>query len=145
MIQLATKGETLMPTYNTRFKKRFHATISSTTQPTTPSPSLDFAIVMALLTAHDHLPSPAINMLHDRPYLAFGAQSNPDVLHFGDMQHAVDWSNFEKDMVREISDFFDQGCIQVVPQSTIPPDEKPVQAIWSFRRKQAPDRTVTKC
>jgi hypothetical protein len=60
------------------------------------------------------------------------------------MKHAPDRSEFEQDMVREISDFFDNGCIQIAPCSDVPPDEKPVQAIWSFRRKRAPDWTITK-
>jgi hypothetical protein len=130
--------------YNTRFKQRFHANSASISQAIEQTASLDHATITALLSTHDHLPSPNKNILHDHPYLAFGAQSNPDILHFGGMQHAPDRSDFEKDMVREITDFFDQGCIKIVPRSTVPPDEKPVQAIWSFRRKRAPDWTVTK-
>ncbi len=105
--------------------------------------SLDFTTVSALLATHDHLPSTTQNILPDLPFLAFGAQTNPDILHFGAMQHAPDRSEFEQDMVREISDVFDNGCIQIVPRSDVPPDEKPVQAIWSFRWKRAPDWTIT--
>jgi hypothetical protein len=106
--------------------------------------SFDPSTISTILATHDHFPSTTENNLHDLPYLAFGAQTNPDILHFGAMQHALDHSDFEQDMVREISDFFDNGCIQIVPRSSVPSDEKPVQAIWSFCRKRAPDWTITK-
>jgi hypothetical protein len=141
----SSPGWNHLHSYNTRFKKRIHANLASTAPSADHLPSIDFTTLSALLATHDHLPSFHENILHDQPYLAFGTKSNPDVLHFSAMQHAPNRSDFEKDMIREITDFFDNKCVAIVPASEIPPNEKPLQAIWSFRRKRAPDWTITKC
>jgi hypothetical protein len=130
--------------YNTRFKKRFHANLAPTVSPEDQPLTLDFSTISTLLATHDHLPSTTDNLLDSIPHLALGAQPNPDILHFGTMQHAPDRSDFELDMVREINDFFENGCIQITPRSNILSGEKSIQAIWSYRRKRAPDWTVTK-
>lgn len=47
-------------------------------------------------------------------------------------------------MQREISDLLSTGPIEIVPRSTIPTENKPLQPIWSFRRKRAPDWSILK-
>ncbi len=47
-------------------------------------------------------------------------------------------------MRREISDFLATDTIEIVPRSSLPLDNKPLQAIWSFRRKRLPDWSIQK-
>jgi hypothetical protein len=75
--------------YNTRFKLRFHANLAPTTPLLEQTASLDFSTISAVLVTHDHLPITSNNTLFNLPYLAIDAQSNPDILHFGAMQHAL--------------------------------------------------------
>jgi len=51
---------------------------------------------------------------------------------------------FEQDMRREISDLLATDTIEIVPHHLLPSDNKPLQAIWSFRRKRALDWTILK-
>jgi hypothetical protein len=60
------------------------------------------------------------------------------------MQTDPDRTFFETDMHREIADLFASDTLEVVPRSSIPSDNKPLQAIWSFRRKRRPDWTISK-
>ncbi len=93
---IASPGRTHSQSYNTRFKKWIHSNLASTAPPADHLLSIDFTTLSAHLATHNHLSSFHENTLHDQPYLAFGAQSNPDVLHFSAMQHAPDRSDFEK-------------------------------------------------
>jgi len=47
-------------------------------------------------------------------------------------------------MIREVSDLLRTGAVEVVLRSTVPPQLSVLPAIWSFRRKRAPDCTVLK-
>jgi hypothetical protein len=65
-----------------------------------------------------------------------------DVLHYGGMLQAEDWSDFVTAMQTEMSGLKD--ILQVVPRSSLPPDVKPLPAIWAFKRKRLPDWTILK-
>jgi hypothetical protein len=56
----------------------------------------------------------------------------------------TDKEHFKQDMRREITDLLASNTLEVIPCSSIPPDNKPLQAIWSFRRKRRPDWTIMK-
>jgi hypothetical protein len=60
------------------------------------------------------------------------------------MQRDPDREQFEQDMRREISHLFTSDTVKIVSRSTIPPDNKPLQAIWSFRHKRRPDWSIAK-
>jgi hypothetical protein len=60
------------------------------------------------------------------------------------MQQDVDQSFFKEDMRHEISDFVDTSTVEVVPRSTVPPNNPPLQAICSFHHKRAPDWCIQK-
>jgi len=59
-------------------------------------------------------------------------QSDPDRLHF------------ETDMRREVSDLLSTGTVEIVARTSAPSENKPLQPIWSFHRKRAPDWTILK-
>lgn len=54
-----------------------------------------------------------------------------------------DRPHFENDMKREIKDLVATGAVELILQSTLSADTI-LPAIWSFRRKRAPDWTVIK-
>lgn len=128
--------------YETRFKRHFVANIA------TPSSffdtPIDSTLHAALLAAQDYLfpdiPS-ASSFLHN---VSYAAKSNPDVLHFGQMQKDPDRSSFEKDMRRELSDLVASDTVEITPRSSFPFGTRVLQAIWSFRQKRAPDWSILK-
>jgi hypothetical protein len=71
------------------------------------------------------------------------ASNNPDVLHYGAMQKDTNRVHFEADIIGEVTDFFDNNCVSIVPCSTLPPGNKPLSAVWSFLRKRAPNWSIT--
>jgi hypothetical protein len=60
------------------------------------------------------------------------------------MQCAPDREYFEQDMCREMTVLFDSNTLELISRSSIPSDNKPLQAIWSFRCKRHPDWTISK-
>jgi hypothetical protein len=126
--------------YNTRFKKKVTANFSSHPLPI-PNHQISSSL-QSFLSTTDIAPFSSIHL--DLPSVSFVAFNNPDVLHYGAMQKDPDKAHFEADMVREVKDFFDNDCISIVPRSDLPPGHKPLCAIWSFRRKRAPDWSIVK-
>jgi hypothetical protein len=55
-----------------------------------------------------------------------------------------DRSFFETDMQREVSDLFRTNTVELVPRASVPLGLKILSAIWSFRRKRAPDWSILK-
>lgn len=51
---------------------------------------------------------------------------------------------FEQDMRREVQDLISTGTVTIVPRPSVASWIKPLQAIWSFRRKRAPDWSILK-
>ncbi len=43
-----------------------------------------------------------------------------------------------------MTDLMATNTLEIVPRSSVPSDNPPVPAIWSFRRKRRPDRTISK-
>jgi hypothetical protein len=124
--------------YNTRFRRRILAKSASTLS---SDSHIDPTLYTALLAAQE---SPLSLDPQFSTQLAFAASNNPDVLHYGRMQHDPDRPHFEKDMQREIHDLFASDTVEITPRSSLPPNVKPLKAIWSFRRKRAPDWTILK-
>jgi hypothetical protein len=60
------------------------------------------------------------------------------------MQKDSDRSSFEKDMRREMTDLVASHTVEVTPCSSLPFCTRVLQAIWSFRRKRAPDLSIIK-
>jgi hypothetical protein len=60
------------------------------------------------------------------------------------MHADLDCLLFEHDVRHEVSDLLVTDTIKIVPCHLISPDNKPLQAIWTFHRKQAPDWTILK-
>lgn len=61
------------------------------------------------------------------------------------MQQTEDRSLFDQDMCREMTDLGHTSTVEIVPCSSVPTDNKPLQSIWSFRRKRAPAWSIIKC
>jgi hypothetical protein len=60
------------------------------------------------------------------------------------MLHDKDQNLFEADMCREVSDLIRSNTVEIRLRSCVPFGLKVLSAIWSFRRKRAPDWTVLK-
>jgi hypothetical protein len=43
-----------------------------------------------------------------------------------------------------MSDLLTNGTVEITPRTSVPPENKPFQPIWSLRRKCAPDWTILK-
>ena len=67
-----------------------------------------------------------------------------DTLHYGEMLKDNDRQLFKKDMCCEVTDLLSTGIVTVVPCSEVPSWVTPLFAIWSFRRKRAPDWSILK-
>jgi hypothetical protein len=128
--------------YNTRFK-HLHAVNPTNSL---PSPTLfTESSLSALLAAQDLFPTGNPTSFHALQSVVTASSSLPkDNLHYGEMIHDPDCNHFEHDMRRERSDLFASDTLEVIPRSSIPSDNKPLQAIWSFRRKRRPDWTIAK-
>jgi hypothetical protein len=60
------------------------------------------------------------------------------------MQIDPDCHLFEEDMQQEILDLLSTNTIEIAKCPSIPSDNKPLQAIWSFCHKQAPNWSILK-
>ncbi len=89
--------------------------------------------------AQDFQPHHTSSASQHLQHYSYAANSNPDVLHFGQIQHADDHPSFEADMHREVSDLLHTQTVEVVHHSILPFGTKILQAIWSFCRKGTPD------
>jgi len=125
--------------YNTRFRLKHSAN--------TAIPAIDSTYHDPLLheffSHHDINPLTTPQCFQSTPSFS---STNPiqDILHFRDMIKDADCPHFEKDMCRKIDDLLASNTITVVPRSIVPCDNTILQAIWSFRRKRAPDWSVLK-
>lgn len=130
--------------YSTRFKKTMTANVAAL-ETTLENEIHHFSLngLCALMAEQDAIHSNndgTSNILH--PF-AFAA-ANDDTLHYGQMRKDPDRDKFEIDMQREVSDLLSSNSVKIVDRASIPKTSKPVPAIWSFRRKRAPDWTITK-
>ncbi len=130
--------------YNTRFKRQFVAN-TATTSSATPDNIFSETTINALLATQDLTPIIDANSYHALQNLV---TDNPsivkDTLHYGEMQRDPDRLHFEAVMHREVSDLLTTDTVEVVPHSTVPPDNPPLPIIWSFHHKSRPDWTISK-
>jgi hypothetical protein len=128
--------------YATRFRQKF---IANTCFPNNESITpFDDDVYSAFIAVQNSHPISSDNELSFLEHLACAASSNPDVLHFGAMLKDPDRPHFETDMKREISDLLKTGAVEIVLKSVLPDSTTILPAIWSFRRKRAPDWSVIK-
>jgi histone deacetylase 1/2 len=102
-----------------------------------------FNFLTALLANQDAINDIGDDMPNEYQHYAFAAASD-DSLHYGAMRKDKDRPLFEEDMKREVSDLVKSNSIKIMRREELPAGTKPVPAIWSFRRKRAPDWTITK-
>lgn len=100
-------------------------------------------LLLLLLTSH-FIPITSSSELSFLEHYACATKSNSDVLHYGAMIRDPDRSFFETDMQREVSDLFRTNTVELVPRASVPLGLKILSAIWSFRRKRAPDWSILK-
>jgi hypothetical protein len=129
--------------YETRFRKKFiaHTCVFDTTTSDTP---FDENLYSAFIAVQDSYPIHSGTELSFLEHFSCTAQSNPDVLHYGSMLRDPDRPLFETDMHREISDLLCTGTVEITLRSCVPLGLKILPAIWSFRRKRAPDWSILK-
>jgi hypothetical protein len=127
--------------YQTRFKQKFHANHCISEELSTNS--FDDNLYEAFIAVQNSQPMPSDNELNFLEHYACAASTNPDVLHYGAMLKDPDHPHFENDMKREIKDLLATGTVELILRSTLSADTI-LPAIWSFRRKRAPDWTVIK-
>jgi len=124
--------------YNTRFRAKHTVNIA------TFSPTFHDTTLHHFLSTHDIRPFSTPLCYQSLPPSFLHSTTNSDTLHLGSMHTDPDRLLFEQDMRREISDLLATDTIEIVPHHLLPSDNKPLQAIWSFHRKRAPDWTVLK-
>jgi len=128
--------------YSNHFKQTFSANIAAL-ENVLSDDNLPIDRLTALLAEQNAIQSNidgTDNML--QPF-AFAAVDD-DTLHYGQMHKAPDREKFEQDMQRKIKDLLASQSITIVCRSSMPKDSKAVPAIWSFRRKHAPDWSIVK-
>jgi hypothetical protein len=67
-----------------------------------------------------------------------------EVFTYHQAQKQDDWIQFVEVMEKEVEDHEGRGHWILVPRSTIPSGNKPMKAIWSFKRKRFPDGCLNK-
>ena len=139
---LARKTWTKDHRYPTRFKQTMQANVAALDS-FLDSEALSLTGLSALLAEQDAVTSNNDGTLNESQHYAFAAASD-DTLHYGQMRRDPDRSLFEMDMQREVNDLVASGSVSIVRRETLPAQTKVIAAIWSFRRKRAPDWTVTK-
>jgi hypothetical protein len=70
--------------------------------------------------------------------------SSNEVFTYHPAQKQDDWIQFVEAMEKEVEDHKGRGHWILVPRSTIPSGNKPIKAIWSFKRKRFPDDRLIK-
>jgi hypothetical protein len=65
-------------------------------------------------------------------------KNNSDILHWGQMLHAADRTEFEKSMEKEVNGLQDNATFDIKKRDSVPNHMNDIQPIWSFRRKRLP-------
>ena len=84
----------------------------------------------------------SLNEIHHMVLAA--SKSNNENYTFRQMLQEEDSAEFIKAMVDESKAHETRGHWEVVSRSSVPPETKVIQAIWSFKRKRFPDGTLNK-
>jgi hypothetical protein len=126
--------------YNTRFRLQHSANMSfHSFEPAYQDPLLD-----KFLQSHNLQPIVSPTCFQSISHHSLSSPETKDTLHYGEMLQDPDRSSFEVDMRREVNDLLSTGTVSIVSRSSIPSWIRPLQAIWSFRRKRAPDWSILK-
>jgi len=70
--------------------------------------------------------------------------SSNEVFTYHQAQKQDGWIQFVEAVEKEVEDHKGPGHWILVPRSTIPSGNKPIKAIWSFKRKRFPDGRLNK-
>jgi hypothetical protein len=116
--------------HNTRFKHRVQANFAPIARDYAPSLVV---LVTAFVTEQDALTSDEFGSLTSLNPFMYLAADTTDNLHYGQMLRDVDRPKFEQAMQDEVDGLFRHDTLQIVESSTMPPNTKPLSAIWSFR------------
>ena len=85
------------------------------------------------------------NTLNAIPHMVFAAgKENNECYTFKDMLAQPDKCEFLEAMLKETAEHESRKHWSVVLRSTMPVGTKPIQAIWSFKRKRFPDGSLNK-
>jgi hypothetical protein len=128
--------------HNTRFRRKILANLAPLdSQPSfhTPASHATAFIAKQQIMQQDDTEAP----LELKPFSFLDADSN-DVMHYGQMLKDPDHAKFEDNMTAEIDGLFAHDTISIIPAPTLPPDSKPLSAIWSFCKKRLPYWTIVK-
>jgi hypothetical protein len=125
--------------YNTRFKKQHIAAIA----PFHHHHDFNDNTINAYLSSNDLFSTNDHNLSDAIHHHVFTA-SHKDTLHFGEFHQDPDREHFELDMQCEMTDLLSTKTIELTHRSLVPSENKPLNPIWSFRHKRAPDWTVIK-
>jgi hypothetical protein len=129
--------------YATRIKQKFSANTCFIDDDIDANP-FDDDLYSAFIATHNSHPIPSDHEMSFLAHYIYAASSKPDVLHYGAMLKDPDKPFFEEDMKREVHDLLNTGTVEIVSRSAIPANTTILPAIWSFRRKRAPDWSVIK-
>ncbi len=90
---------------------------------------------------HDHYDG-TMNQIH---FLSLSTdESSNEAFTYKEAMTQEDAHLFVEAMQKEVADYEFQNHWTIVHCSTVPRTTKPIQAIWSFKRKQHPDVTLVK-
>jgi hypothetical protein len=127
--------------HNTRFKRRVQANFAPVASNLALSPVACATAFVAEQTALASDESGTPTSLN--PFTHLAAETT-NTLHYGQMLRDIDRPKFQQVMQDEIDGLFCHDTLQIVESSMMPPNTKPLSAIWSFRRKRLPCWTIVK-
>ena len=105
------------------------------------SPSFTALLLRQIDEANEHCDG-TLNEFHFVSLLT--DTSSNEVFTYHQAQKQDDWIQFVEAMEKEVEDHEGRGHWIMVPCSTIPSGNKPIKAIWSFKRKRFPDGRLNK-
>ena len=105
------------------------------------SPTLSDHVIKRFEELNEHYDG-TTNQIH---FLSFTTDiSSNEVFTYKEAMNQEDKHLFVDAMQKEVADHESQDHWTIVPRSTVPKTAKPIQAIWSFKRKRRPDGTLVK-
>jgi hypothetical protein len=105
------------------------------------NPTFTERIITRLDEANEHCDG-TLNEFHFVSLLTDTASN--EVFTYHQAQKQPDWAEFVEAMEKEIEDHESRDHWELVPRATITPGNKPIKAIWSFKRKRFPDGRLNK-
>ncbi|KAL7464788.1 hypothetical protein ACHAXS_005121 [Conticribra weissflogii] len=122
----------------------FGMILSTYAEPTTAF-STGQAAVNSLIHKCNVVNSNFDNTLNSFPTFVLAAgKENNECYTFKEMLSQPDWDKFLQAMLKESAEHENRNHWSVVLKSSMPEGTKPIQAIWSFKRKRFPDGSLNK-